>query len=727
MRRVVWSLLRFILLRGVRWLLDAYVVYLLTLVVVLALSVQRTLAARGITRKKVAYTGAALILGVSAVVAGQAYRVGGAGNTYYVAPTGSDAATGRAPDAPWRSIARCALSLAPGDTCSIATGTYHEMVIPQESGTDTHPITYTAQPGALVTVDGADTLGGWVPTTQAGVYTTSASLPVDAPQDAGFFANQLFADGVMIPEAEYPRNTGTLFSRTSGTVDSVAAVTGGHRITDTLLTQPAGSLVGATLHVQGGSGWTWNTGTVTGNDPTTRAITVTGAWTNDATLDPKVGSPYYLSGPPNTALLQYPGSWAYTPLTHTIFLWLPDSSDPNGHNVEAKGRTLAFDLSGKSHIAIAGLAVFGATVATDAASSWDTLTGITATYVSHFQTLPPNPLRHDYPYWAHAYDTGIIISGTHETLANSVIQWSAGNGVSLQGSDNVVTDTLIRYTDYSGGYDSFIRPRLDGARLTIAHNTMDTTGRGGIEFTVATTPTVPGASATGDSVSYNDIGNVMKLTNDGGTIYAADITGTNSVIDHNWVHDLDASSSSVTGGGTGNGIYLDNGSNSFTVHHNVGWNLRQACVEINNVSQFPLVTDSFPLPHDNLVANNTCPSGETYGVRYNAIGSATQSAPNNRVVNNILGTGANVFFPDVAQSYNLFTNPAYVDSAHHNYALPPGSQAINAGTPVGGITPAGDTAPDQGAYESMGPVWVPGCRLGPICYDPQTPGLHPTP
>jgi hypothetical protein len=217
----------------------------------------------------------------------------------------------------------------------------------------------------------------------------------------------------------------------------------------------------------------------------------------------------------------------------------------------------------------------------------------------------------------------------------------------------------------------------------------------------------------------------MKLTNDGGNIYAADITGTNSVIDHNWVHDLDASSAAVTGGGTGNGIYLDNGANSFTIHHNVAWNVRQSCIEINNVSAFPLVSDNFPLPHDNRVVNNTCPSGETYGIRYNAVGSATQSAPNNLVANNIFGTGSNVFFPDVQQSHNLLANPAYTDAANHDYSTAPGSTARDAGTPVSGITPPGDPAPDVGAYDASADTFVPGCRLGPICYDPSTPGMVP--
>jgi len=74
--------------------------------------------------------------------------------TYYVSPTGSDAGPGTEA-APWRTIRKAADTVTPGDTAFIRTGTYHEQVVPLNSGTDGAWITYAAYPGETATVDGA--------------------------------------------------------------------------------------------------------------------------------------------------------------------------------------------------------------------------------------------------------------------------------------------------------------------------------------------------------------------------------------------------------------------------------------------------------------------------------------------------------------------------------------------------------------------------------------------
>lgn len=53
-----------------------------------------------------------------------------AGTTYYVSPSGRDAAGGKTAESPFRHIQKCADVMVPGDTCLVLSGTYEETVVP---------------------------------------------------------------------------------------------------------------------------------------------------------------------------------------------------------------------------------------------------------------------------------------------------------------------------------------------------------------------------------------------------------------------------------------------------------------------------------------------------------------------------------------------------------------------------------------------------------------------
>jgi parallel beta-helix repeat protein len=77
------------------------------------------------------------------------------GKVYYVAPDGVDTNPGTE-DKPWRSIQKAADTLVAGDTVYIQAGTFEEQIIPKNSGSAGNPITYAANPGDTVTIDGAN-------------------------------------------------------------------------------------------------------------------------------------------------------------------------------------------------------------------------------------------------------------------------------------------------------------------------------------------------------------------------------------------------------------------------------------------------------------------------------------------------------------------------------------------------------------------------------------------
>ena len=76
------------------------------------------------------------------------------GDLYYVAPDGDDANDGRSVDSPWQTVQKAAETLIAGDTVSIRAGTYHERLVPLNSGAAGSLITFVAHAGEVVTIDG---------------------------------------------------------------------------------------------------------------------------------------------------------------------------------------------------------------------------------------------------------------------------------------------------------------------------------------------------------------------------------------------------------------------------------------------------------------------------------------------------------------------------------------------------------------------------------------------
>lgn len=62
---------------------------------------------------------------------------------------------------PWKTLAKAAAQVKPGDKVIIAGGVYRESVVVKASGTARRPIRFEAAPGAEVVLTGADQLHGW--------------------------------------------------------------------------------------------------------------------------------------------------------------------------------------------------------------------------------------------------------------------------------------------------------------------------------------------------------------------------------------------------------------------------------------------------------------------------------------------------------------------------------------------------------------------------------------
>jgi hypothetical protein len=613
------------------------------------------------------------------------------GRTFYVSTTGNDSDAGNSAK-PFQHVQQCAKVLTAGDTCVIAAGTYRETVTPANSGTANSPITYTAAPGAAVTVDGTDPVTGWAQVTAGDLATLAAGdshipgSPFAAGVNAGHIyrapvtlnpklpGNQVFVDGALSAQAAL------VYPGTNPMHPNLGTAQGGtaKSLSDSALTQPDGYWVGARLTAR--NWFITETETVTASS--VGSVTADG-WHNCVGLAPNGVETYSLSG--RIELLGHAGEWFYT--NGSLYLWTLDGDSPAGHAVEAKQRNLGFDLAGKSYTTLKNLGVRGTTVQTSATSAHDVIDGLTGRYLSAYDDIAPDPNMVENPddcafLTAGESTSGVMLMGTQNTVRNSTIDWSAGNGVVVGGSHNTVTGNTILHTDYMASYASGIN--IIGPYETVTHNTVSSVGRTPVNIDdKMTSQTVPG-----ETVSYNDLSDWNNLVNDGGAIYVCchnNLAGT--VFDHNLLHDPAATpNNNLTPG-----IYLDNGAYNATAYDNVAWHNTYGVVLLNGDSST-----------GNKIYNNTS------GTDPKAVSLFGSSYPNSEFANNIgdvdVRAGATV-----TNNLPYSTDPLFANPSAYDYSLQAGSPARNFGVVRPPATDGyRDRKPSAGAYQYGAPKWSAG-------------------
>lgn len=607
---------------------------------------------------------------------------------YFVDPSGSDSNPGTI-DRPFKTIQKCAEVVQPGLTCWIRQGIYRETIVPKVSGTSTQAIAFAAYKQEQVTISGTELITDWSPHRDA-IYRTQVSLPVDGYSDTGFFANQVFVRGEMMPEARVPNlNPERDYLRPNlfgGGVESLEGTLS--QIKNDEIPQLAESWVGGKVWTN--EWYTSRTGEIIEEQTDRLKAVMTAEWERG-------GFWFYLFG--KSELLDDSGEWFYDSSNEQLYLWSPDNQIPS--TVEVKQRNFAFDLSDRSYITIRNLNLFANTITTSDRSKGIVIDGIRAKYVSHHMTLPPLPKSLQAPesddalfLAAHAHDTGIQLRGRNHTLTNSVIDWSSGNGVLLSGNDHEVTNNIIVNTNYQVSYAAPVRLNGNGHKIT--HNTIKRTGRDAISWDWHTA----GTDGRNLEIAYNDISEFGMVSTDLGAIYiCCHVNLEGGSIHHNWIRDAQAFSPFW---GT-RGIYLDIETFNSTIHHNVIWNLT------GGKDNYSLVAGS-PRGYDRIF-NNTflgeVDLGEEYIEARNNIFAASDSFTTDQ--------GSNNLFID---SGVKFSRPPSTKSQSKQFrALPdftpqPDSPAIDAGVEIPLITTDfTGKFPDIGAYERNSPPWQAGANF----------------
>jgi PA14 domain/Right handed beta helix region/Protein of unknown function (DUF1565) len=599
--------------------------------------------------------------------------------SFYVAVSGNDVNPGTLAQ-PFRTIQKCALVATPGTACLIRAGTYRETVRPANSGQSGLQIIFKPYNNEKVLISGADVVQNW---------TASSGAIYKAPVawDLGAGNNQVFVDGKMMIEARYPNASLDLFAPWNGKFVNPR----GSSFTYTIdATNVPGALTGANINLLTGPEWVIETGKITSSTTSSFTFESSGGQINDKFYAPRNGNPYFIWG--KRVLLDSANEWFLDPVasnTGQLYLRTPQSDNPNNHTVEVKRRSYAFNLTDRSYIFVDGFQIFAATITTgdvsksanEATAQNVILQNIHVRYPSHFTYV-----NSEEGGWGKGRrDTGIILYGRNHKLLNSTVAFSAGNGAVIAGSNHVITNNIIHDVGYAvtdtntikaGSYD------FSSSGALIQNNTLYNTGRSVMGHIDAKALKILNNHLYNAGLLANDLGMVGSPGDGGGTEIA-----------YNIVHDNFAPSESM-------GIYLDNDSSNYIVHHNIVYNVKSA-LAIN-------------LPtRNNKIYNNTL-IGFKEGVTSGAARLPQCDATGTELVNNIFsakfslgfifdgttcptGTGLPTFINNIEQN----TSPRFGDAPDANFMLGAGSPAINKGRILSPYTNGyRGSAPDMGALES---------------------------
>lgn len=552
------------------------------------------------------------------IIAASAIRLSAA--EYFVAPHGSDTNPGTR-QSPFATLEKAASILQPGDICYLREGIYREVLRPQRSGRNDAEITFSNWQNEKPVICGADLVSGW---TNDGGNVYSAPMPWTLSHE-----NQIFADGAMLSEACWPDPGENLLFRPR------RAVAAGGSETTLICDQipgPDDAWKGARLRCAGGSAWICWTSNVTAYDADSHKLTFEEprrTW-----YTPRKGNLFSLRGVRRA--LHAPGQWFYDKEKSRLLLIAPEGKNINTLTVEAKRRTDAIDLRGRSHIRIRGIEFRAAGIRTDDKSSNIVLEKLKGRYVSHSNVKDVSG------------SSGVLLFGNNILLLNCDLGYSSASVLNVKGRDNRVINCYIHHGGYGGLWRGTVS--LSGRRIVFSHNTVRHAGR----------DLVNTHGLMESLIQYNDVSEAGWLTKDLGMFYGHNTDFANTVFRHNLVHDNHAEHCAM-------GIYFDHLSHNAIVHNNVVWNVGMDPIRFNNPS------------YCNLVFNNTC-SNTGY------VGTFDHSKRNDlfasRYFNNIFNKKINLP-PHVAIYENeIIEHPEFADSARMDFRLKnPGGNAIGAYAP----------------------------------------------
>lgn len=580
---------------------------------------------------------------------------------YYVATDGNDNNPGSL-KLPFKTIQKAASVLKAGDSCIIREGIYRETVKIQTSGTRQKPIVFSAYKNEKVVITGTDKIGDWK------VYKPDVYFKVVKKQVFQLSINDNYA-----PEAAYPDiNTDNVFDQQNWLQVRTLA-NGTCKFIDKKF--PENYWQGATLIAFIHFRWVALNGKISYNsDDSLVCITRSTKW-NQSGYRKYIGEGIaYLTGHINA--LDKENEWLWKDDTLFVF----SSGNLNDKKVEAQFRTYGFDCSAKSSITIRNISFTYCSADLGAAKNcmvdncrFENI----CPFFTHnesfdrFMKSPEDTINYGISHWS---GKGIKLSGFNNTIQNSWINGSWGDGISIGGQNNKVVNCLIKNCNRSGTDAAGIA--VIGKNHHILNNTIKFCGRSGIVHN----------DSRKIKILYNKIHDCGLLTFDAGLTYCFKTNGENTEIAYNWLFDNRAIQ-------LGEGLYIDNYSSNFIIHHNVIWNCYIG-IRVNKPAQNITIFNNTVLSCDFAQATS---------------GYIDVSELKNIVVFNNLSDKTWSEGTELDRNISMFNFPKTKEGKPDFYPFA-NSAAIDFGIIKQAYTlPYKGKAPDAGAYEWEDLLWKAGC------------------
>jgi len=488
----------------------------------------------------------------------------------------------------------------PGDIIIVHEGVYREQVV-----IDVEGITIQAFEGDSVTVSGTELITSW---TDIGNGVYSATVDWDVTEASK--SMQVFQDGKMINLVRWPKlqeDDDFVGELERGTMDNVSYIgeTGESPLdkeisfTDADFDQNASVWNGCKIWLnlsnpdneKDGQG---TSGIISSLSGTTFHMKGVGLRVGNTNWGITTNSRYYLFDPlpenvsdPSTLLGN--GEWWKNGNTLYVKTWdgtAPSSTGTGSNIIEVKKRNFAFSPSKEAvvlkNVIIKNISIFAASITTEyfyngkpslSEAENNVFDNIDGRYIDHLVDLT----GHYQAQWIGS--TGIILSGTNNTLKNSRIHYSAASAISCMGYNNKIFNNRIYQCNYQvteAGCINFGVPKVFSYNHDVGYNTIYETPHSAIAIKQLANYNLLSWGVA--RIHHNKMHSCLLRAHDSGVLDGAgDMRWTR--IDHNLIYDVT--------GFLQIGVYLDygdwkgNSMGRILLDHNIIYNVNRP-VQLNH-------------------------------------------------------------------------------------------------------------------------------------------------
>jgi len=462
----------------------------------------------------------------------------GSGDNYYVdAAGGNDGWNGNYPNyeggtnGPWQTIAKVnGENFIPGDTISFKCGeVWHEQLTVPNSGVEGNTITFNSYgTGDKPLINVSETITNWS-IYSGNIYVASVSFGV----------HQVFLNDAHMMLAHHPNDSflQTLGASEQPTDNIYIVYDDDHGLTSE-------QLIGADMNIRVRQ-WDIEVFNILDYAPATCKFTMTrGTWSS-------YGADYFLAN--KLWMLDSPGEWYYE--SGSLYVWMPDDSNPSTHKVEATRYWYGVNAEEKEHIAIDGFEIRNAGFAGVGLFNTNkfSLTNLNVINIGSMKYYDP---------WE-TVGTGIYVynnSGMSDTsgdIIGNTIRNTIHNGLRSRWISNmVIADNIVENVGLIGADQYFPSAgtgiQTSGGNITLRENRVNDVSCMGISF----------GGGSGCLVEKNCVNNSCAYLDDCGGIYTAGSESGENEISRNIVTNIGNHNTNTKG------IYLDHDSIGFLVSDN---------------------------------------------------------------------------------------------------------------------------------------------------------------